>query len=114
MIQVLGLPQLQARIARSQAQVEAAAPVAARSGGEVVARIMAAFAPRRTGRLAGSVRVEMDEDEAQVFADVDYDRFVQRGTRYMSAQPYGEQAAEVASPAVGTTMGRLFKVAVER
>ena len=74
--------------------VRAAAPAASRAGGEVLARDMAARAPRRTGKLASSIVVQSDGDTAHVGSTVPYDRFVQYGTRYVSAQPFETDAAD--------------------
>jgi HK97 gp10 family phage protein len=45
-------------------------------------------APRRTGRLAGSVAPKSQGNRAQVAATAPYGIFVEYGTRFNSAQPF--------------------------
>lgn len=116
---VQGVQQTLAAFARKTLQVNKAAPVATRSGAQVVIAAMRARAPKQTGAMAGSIRELGTETDAEgtstaVGATVDYDRFVQKGTRYMDAQPYGEEAAEMVEAAVATQMGAVMKIAVER
>jgi len=54
----------------------------------MLARQAASSAPRRTGRLAGSIRTRADATGASVDVAAPYGRFVEYGTRYMRAQPY--------------------------
>lgn len=110
---VHGVPQAIAALERRKVQAKLAEPIAAKAGGEVVAAVERVRAPRRTGRLASSVVVEMEGDTAHVGSTVDYDRFVQRGTRYMAAQPYGEEAAEATHVLVTKAMEALFKLALK-
>ncbi len=106
---VRGIPETLAALERIQLEAEAAKPVASMSGAEVVASVMRAQAPRRTGRLASSIRVQRDGDDAVVGAEVAYDRFVQKGTRYMAPQPYGEEAADETHDAIAAAMAAVFK-----
>jgi hypothetical protein len=55
--------------------------------------------PVDTGKLAGSITVRVQGDEAQVISDVPYARFVFRGTRYMSARPPTVNAGALAQQA---------------
>jgi hypothetical protein len=78
---------------------------------------MASRAPRDTGHLVSLLGVEEDSSGSGAMAragsDAPYDRFVQRGTRHMAAQPYGEEAAVAAAPGVVASMAAIFKAAVE-
>jgi len=106
---VLGVPQTLAAFARLALEAEVATPVATQVGGQLVAAVMKAQAPKDTGRLAASIAVRRDGDDAIVGAGVDYDHFVQRGTRYMEAQPYAEEASSEVGKAVGEVMASVFK-----
>jgi HK97 gp10 family phage protein len=108
---IRGIPQTKAALERVKFEVTAAAPGASRAGGEVVAHNMASRAPRATGRLASSISVDVSGDTARVGANVPYDRFVQRGTTYMSPQPYGEQAASETSGVI-TAIAAVLKAAI--
>jgi len=109
---VQGVPQTLAAFARVALEGEAATPVATQAGGQIVAAAMRAQAPKRTGRLAASIGVRRDGDDAIVGADVAYDRFVQKGTRFMEPQPYGEQAADETVNAVLAGMAAVFRAAL--
>ncbi len=106
---VLGVPETLAAFERVALETEAAKAAAALAGGKIVQVAMVADAPKDTGRLASSIQVRRDGDDAIVGASIAYDRFVQRGTRYMQAQPYGEQAAEQVHQAVAAVMAAVFK-----
>jgi HK97 gp10 family phage protein len=106
---VLGVPQTIAAFERLALESEAAKPTAAQVGGQLVAAVMRADAPKDTGRLAASIAVRRDGDGAIVGADVPYDRFVQKGTRYMEAQPYAEEALDETGKAVAEAMASVFK-----
>jgi HK97 gp10 family phage protein len=108
-IVVLGVPETLAAFVRLGLETEAAASVATRAGGAVVAEVMRANAPKDTGRLAASIGVRRDGDDAIVGADVPYDRFVQKGTIFMDAQPYAEQAGDKASTAAMAAVAAVFK-----
>jgi HK97 gp10 family phage protein len=109
---VLGVPQTLAALERIQLEAKAATPVATQAAGQIVAAAMKAQAPRDTGRLAASIAVRRDGDDAIVGADVAYDRFVQKGTRYMEAQPYAEEASGETSDAVTAAIAAVFRVAL--
>jgi HK97 gp10 family phage protein len=108
-VTVLGVPETIAAFERFAIEVEAASATATQAGGHVVAAVMRAQAPKDTGRLAASIQVRRDGDDAIVGADVPYDRFVQKGTIYMDAQPYAEQAGEKASSAAMAAVAAVFK-----
>jgi len=116
-ISIRGIAKTKAALKRAELQAEAAAAPAAQAGGQVVQREMASRAPRDTGNLVSLIGVEEDSlgsgATAKVGSDAPYDRFVQRGTRHMAPQPYGEQAAVAASPGVVISMAAIFKAAVE-
>jgi len=109
---VAGVPQTLAAFARLEVEAEVATPIATQAGGQIVAEVMRAQAPKDTGRLAASIQVRRDGDDAIVGADVAYDRFVQKGTRFMEAQPYAEEASDETSGAVVAAMAAVFKAAL--
>lgn len=109
---VLGLPQALAALERRKIQATIAEPLAAKAGGEVVALDMKAHAPRRTGAMAGSIVVEVEGDTAHVGPTVPYARFVNFGTRYMSAQPFATDAADESEGPIETAMAAIFKIAM--
>jgi HK97 gp10 family phage protein len=106
---VLGVPQTIAAFERLALEAEAGKPIATEAGGQLVAAVMRNQAPKDTGRLAASIQVRRDGDDAIVGADVAYDRFVQKGTRYMEAQPYAEEALDETSKAVAEVVASVFK-----
>lgn len=114
---VRGIPQTKLALKKVQLQIEAAAGPASKAGGEVVQRNMQARAPRRTGFLVSLIGTEVDASGGgavtKVGSDAPYDRFVQRGTRYMSAQPYGEEAGNASIPGIIEQMAAIFKAAAE-
>lgn len=116
-IRILGIARTKAALEKARIEVELAAGPAARAGGEVVAREMVARAPRDTGRLVSLIDVDDSGigagATARVGSSAPYDRFVQRGTVYMGAQPYGEQAGLAAIPGIIGAMTGIFKAAVE-
>jgi HK97 gp10 family phage protein len=114
---VRGIPQTKAALAKVKAEIELASPEATKAGGEIVARAMASRAPRRTGRTAASIRVLEtsslgDGAVSRVGAETPYDRFVQKGTVNMAAQPYGEDAADSTPSAVAAAMAAIYKAAI--
>jgi HK97 gp10 family phage protein len=116
-ISIRGLPQLRAKLARVRAEIELASPAATRAGGEVVARAMIIRAPKDTGYSASRIRVLEttslgDGASSSVGTDAEYDRFVQKGTVYMAAQPYGEESADEVTAALVTAMASIYKAAI--
>lgn len=109
---VRGIPQTKAALTRIALRLKAAEPEASRAGGLVLARAMAARAPRDTGRLASGISVDVSGDTAKVGTNVPYDRFVQRGTRFASAQPYAQEAADRATGGIVAAIAAVLKAAI--
>lgn len=65
-----------------------------------VVRLAAPRTPRRTGRLAGSPTVAVDQGKATVRWGVPYGVYVNFGTRRMRAQPFATDALAAAQPAI--------------
>lgn len=111
-----GVAQTKAALAKVQVEIEAASPTAVSEAGKVVASAMSSRAPRDTGRLVSLLAVETDSlgegATAKVGSDASYDRFVQKGTRNMGAQPYGEDAAQAAAPGVVAAMIAVYRAAL--
>lgn len=114
---ILGIAKTKAALAKASAQAEVAAGPATKAGGEIVQRQMIARAPRDTGRLVSLITTDESAlgqgATTKVGSDAPYDRFVQRGTVHMRAQPYGEQAAAASIPGIIAAMTSIFKAAVE-
>jgi HK97 gp10 family phage protein len=114
---LLGIAETKAALAKASAQAEAAAGPATQAGGEVVQRQMIARAPRDTGRLVSLISTDESSlgegATTKVGSAAPYDRFVQKGTKNMAAQPYGEQAAAASVPGIIAAMTSIFKAAVE-
>lgn len=110
-----GTAETKAALAKVRLEIETAAPTATKAGGEVIARSMTSRAPRRTGALASSIRVDVSSSIggalAKVGTEVPYDRFVQRGTVYMAPQAYGEDAANDTA-GVAAAMAAVYKAAI--
>lgn len=109
---VRGIPETLAALARVQAEAKVAAPVSTNAAARVLAAAMVKEAPKRTGKLAGSVRITQEGDTGLVGATVPYDRFVQKGTKYMSAQPYGEVASDETKGGIVAAIAAVFKTAI--
>jgi HK97 gp10 family phage protein len=113
---IRGMAQTKAALRRLELQIEAASPAAAGEAGKVVAGNMSGRAPRRTGYLASQVGVEVQSTgegaTALVGSDAPYDRFVQKGTVNMSAQPYGEDAASASAAGVVAAMTAVYRAAL--
>jgi Bacteriophage HK97-gp10, putative tail-component len=114
---LLGIAATKAALAKAAAQAEVAAGPATVAGGEVVQREMIVRAPRDTGRLVSLISTDESSlgegATTKVGSDAPYDRFVQKGTVHMRAQPYGEQAAAASVPGIIAAMTGIFKAAVE-
>lgn len=114
---ILGVAKTKAALARAATVANAASPKAAEEGGKVVAQKMAERAPRDTGELVARIETEADSlgqgATAKVGSTAPYDRFVQKGTRNMGAQPYGEDAARAAAPGVVAAMAKVYKAALD-
>lgn len=114
---LLGMAKTKAALEKARLQIEAAAGPAVEASGKVVAVQMAARAPRLTGHLASQIGIDTttlgDGATAKVGSEVPYDRFVQRGTVYMGAQPYGTDAADASIPGVVAVQTAVYKAAVD-
>lgn len=109
---VQGIPGLEAKLAEIAARLRVAGPKASVSGAEIVARKAQGLAPRDTGALAASIRVEPDALGAAVAADVPYARYVERGTRYMQAEAFLGPALTGAHGEVLAVMAEQFRAAL--
>jgi HK97 gp10 family phage protein len=111
-----GLPQTKTALEKAKREIELAAPSAAKAGGEAVARAAASRAPRRTGRLAASIRVETttlgDGATASVGTDVSYARFPEFGTVYMPGQHFLSDGAKAAEREIVAAAIAVFKSAI--
>ncbi len=100
MNKLIGEARLKAHLKRIRLEAEAAAPAAENAMARVVAGRARASAPRRTGRLAASIRAE----GSQAKADISYARFQEFGTRFVAAQHFlkraGEAHKEIAAAAI--------------
>jgi HK97 gp10 family phage protein len=109
---VIGLPEALAAFERRKIAAKIAEPIAAKAGGEAVAADMRAHAPTDTGAMAGSIIVQVDGDTAHVGPTVPYARFVNFGTRYMSAQPFASESADESEGPIEAAMAAIFKIAM--
>ena len=107
-----GIPETKRALERIDLELKAAAPEASHAGGTVLGRAMVASAPKRTGRLAASIRLTMSGDTAKVGSDLPYARFVQFGTRYMSAQPFENEAADSTTSSIIAAIAAVMKSAI--
>jgi HK97 gp10 family phage protein len=112
-VTVHGVPQALAALERRKIAARIATPVAAHAGGVVVQNVARGVAPKDTGRLAASITVEMEGDDAQIGPTVEYARFPNFGTRYIRAQHYMEEASAAASPTVAAAMAAVYKIAMK-
>ena len=70
-----------------------------KNSGEKVVEEARRRAPVDTGYLRSSIDGNyIDEFEYEVIAEADYAIFVEKGTRYMSPQPFMEVSLDVAEP----------------
>ena len=69
-----------------------------RAAGDLVAKEASRRAPRRTGALAGSLRVEAGPKRATVVAGVRYAAFVNYGTSRMRPRPFLTGALDSVDP----------------
>jgi HK97 gp10 family phage protein len=109
---ILGISQTKAALARVAAEMAVATPIAERASAGVVARAVAARAPRDTGRLISSIRVDPDDSGANAVVDVDYARFNEYGTRYMPAQHFMADAADASTSGIVATMLAVYRAAI--
>jgi HK97 gp10 family phage protein len=111
-VTVHGVSQAIAALEARKVAAKVATPIATRAGGAAVQNVARVVAPKDTGRLAASITVEMEGDDAQVGPTVDYAVFPEFGTRYIRAQHYMEEASAAASPAVAAAMAAVYKIAM--
>ena len=109
---VHGIPQALTALERRKIAAKLAESLAAMAGGEVVAVDMKVHAPRNTGAMAESVIVQVEGDTAHVGPTVPYARFPNFGTRYQSAQPFVNDAADESEGPVEAAMAAVFKIAM--
>jgi HK97 gp10 family phage protein len=109
---VRGVPEALAALERRKIAAEIAEPIAAKAGGEVVAANMKAHAPRDTGTMANSIIVQVVRTRSHAGPTVPYARFVNFGTRYISAQPFVSEAADESEGPIEAAMAAIFKIAM--
>jgi hypothetical protein len=109
-VQLLGGDTLARTTAAAAAELaDLSAP--GRAAGALLAARAAAFAPRRTGRLAGSIRVaRFGPDGAEVATAVPYASFQEYGTRWVRPKFYMARALDTAADPVTDT----YAAAVDR
>jgi HK97 gp10 family phage protein len=83
-----------------------AAPHAIQEAAELVAETAKALAPKRTGKLAGSIEVVADHDGASVVAEAPYASFVEFGTLKKPARPF-------LGPALRSQKGEVLRRLIE-
>jgi HK97 gp10 family phage protein len=91
-VEVLGADTLARTLSSAARELQQMTPVN-RQAGDILARNAASGAPRRTGRLAGSIRVTANAEGAEVTAGAPYAPFQEFGTRYVRATYFLSQAA---------------------
>jgi HK97 gp10 family phage protein len=109
---ILGIARTQEAFKRVGIEMDAAAPSAARAGGEVVARAAQARAPRRTGATAASIHVESSGQTALVGPTTPWAKFPEFGTVYIPAQRYMQDAADSSHTGIVAAMIPIFKAAI--
>jgi hypothetical protein len=105
---LLGVERTEAALKLAQVKLEAASSPAEHASAGIVARNMQARVPVRTGRLRASIRAE----GSKANADVSYAIPVDRGTTFMRARPYAEEAAQASIPEIVATMTAAFRAAL--
>jgi hypothetical protein len=98
-VEVKGADTLGATLGAAARDLQSMTPANQRAG-QVVARVVQARAPRRTGRLAASTSVRADNAGVEVTSGVPYARFMDAGTRFVRATYYLSGALEQAEGAV--------------
>ncbi len=68
-----------------------------RDAAAVIERLASNAAPRKSGRLAASGRVEGDDQAGTVVFTAGYGLFVNAGTKYMRARPFLTDAVDQAT-----------------
>jgi hypothetical protein len=108
MTSVRGVERTKLALKAAALKLDAAAPAAEHGSAEIVARNMVARVPVRTGRLRASIRA----DGSSAIADVSYAIPVDRGTTFMRAQPYAEEAAKASTAEIVAEMTAVFRAAL--
>ena len=106
---IVGLPEAMAKIAAIPEVAEVAGRAAIAAGSTELAAAMRAAAPKRTGRLAGSI-VPVPTGGVAVAAP--YAGFVEFGTVKMDAEPFVEPVMDNLGPKVGTEITETVKTAL--
>lgn len=96
---VEGEARLRATLAVARHKIEHPTPALAESAALVQSRGRS-NAPRRTGRLAASIRGSVSGAEATVVAAVSYGVFVEYGTSRTPAQPFLRPALDLSTDAI--------------
>lgn len=100
-ISIEGLDDLQEFLEELPDKVERVIlPEALREGAEAVLDAARQAAPKRTGNLAASLHLEEIEGGYAIVADAPYANCVNDGTRKMKAEPFLDEAVEIAGPTV--------------
>ncbi len=89
-VRIVGIDRLAATLRRLQSDRSAALAAAVSAGAHDVREAATRNLPRRSGRLARRVTVEIAPDglAATVGTDLDYGTFLELGTRRMAARPW--------------------------
>lgn len=108
MIQVVNPGQVSAAFALTAAKLKKGEDVVERGGAQIAARLAQGFAPKRTGRLAASIKASDDE----VSAGADYAGYQNYGTAYVAATRFMEQAREAGEPLIYALGTKTFSAVV--
>lgn len=95
------------------ASVNNAKPQALEQAAQLVSTTAKAIVPRRTGKLADSIAYVIEGEEAKVGSDARYARFVEMGTRNMSARPYLRPSIDQNKGTIEQLIGRTIGSAAE-
>ena len=105
---IVGLPQAMAKVAAIPVVAEVVGERSLDAGKLLVAAAARARAPKRTGLMAS--RIIPVPDGVAAFAD--YSGYVERGTRYMAAQPFLFAALDDTQDTVSDLVGNTVKTAL--
>lgn len=108
-IKFTGLDELQRELIK-RSHLEAAKMVVAKNGSRLQ-RGAQEKAPVDTGTLKGSIMLEIEDDGLTAIsgATAHYGEYVERGTRFMSAQPYMEPALNEVKGKFNADLRKLVK-----
>lgn len=110
-VTVVGDKMLAATLANAARQIADMAPTN-RESAEVVRARAASNAPKRTGRLAGSVRASSSSGEAVIAATAPYSAFVEYGHQTVPARPFMRNALRDTQSTVVEKTNRRCQVAM--